>query len=123
MRQLVELTKHAEKFEKMNVEVIAVFREEKEGVAGLEKIKAKTKTPFTLCLDTGAKQTAAYSPGRMEFDNYIIGPDGKLAGKIDGNLRRRSKSVQLFALLGKLSGNSGEVEDSENAAEVEATAP
>lgn len=110
MKQLVQLTKHAEKLAEMNVEVIAVFREEKEGVAGLEKIKEKTKTPFTLCLDTGAEQTAVYSPGRMEFDNYIIGPDGKLAGKIDGNLRRRATSEQLFAILKQLSGGSEEAE-------------
>ncbi len=107
MRQLVELTKHAERFAEINVEVIAVFREEKEGVAGLEKIKEKTKTPFTLCLDTGAEQTAVYSPGRMEFDNYIVDSKGKLVGKIDGNLRRRAKSKQLFALLQKLSEESG----------------
>lgn len=99
MRQLVELTKHAEKFAEMKVEVIAVFREEKEGVAGLEKIKAKTKTPFTLCLDTGAQQTAAFSSERMEFDSYVIDSSGKLAGKIDGNLRRRALSKQLFAML------------------------
>lgn len=109
MRQLVELTKHAEKFEEMGVDVIAVFREEKEGVAGLEKIKAKTKTPFTLCLDLGAKQTAIYSSGKMEFDTYVVDANGNLAGQVDGNLRRRARSEQLFEILQNL-GTSGAVD-------------
>ena len=60
MKQLVELNKQAEKFAETGVEIIAVFREEKEGVAGLEKIRKKTKTKATLCLDTPVDQTAAY---------------------------------------------------------------
>ena len=87
----------------MGVEVIAVFREEKEGVAGLEKIKSKSKTPFALGLDTGAEQTAVYSPGRMEFDTYVVDSQGKVAGKIDGRLKTRAKSEQLFEILKQLS--------------------
>jgi len=61
MRQLVELNRSAAKFEEMGVEVIAVFREEKAGVAGLQKIKSRTETPFTLVVDLGAENTAARS--------------------------------------------------------------
>ena len=102
MKQLVELSKHSEKFSEKGVEVIAVFREEKKGVAGLQTIREKTKTPFTLCLDTPVDKTTAYSNGRMEFDSYVIDASGKIAGKIDGNLRRRALSDQLFEIIDAL---------------------
>ena len=49
MRQLVQLDESAARFEELGVEVIAVFREEQEGVAGLEKIRNEPK-PRSRCV-------------------------------------------------------------------------
>ena len=111
MRQLVELKKNAGKFASKNVEVIAVFREESEGEAGLQKIKDNTKVDFTLALDTGAKQTAKYSPGKMEFTSYVINSQGTIVGTIEGDLRNRAKSKQLLKLVDQASQSTPEPAD------------
>jgi len=102
MRQLGELKKSEDKFKELGVEIIAIFREDEKGVEGLEIIKEKAKVGFTLAFDKGKKQTGSYSPGRREFSNYVIGPDGKVAAIIEGDLRNRAKSKQLFEELEKL---------------------
>lgn len=102
MRQLGELRDNAkETFRKHGVEVIAVFREEKEGKQGLEKIRKRAGDGFTLALDLNAKKTSRYSPGRMKFDSYIIGKDGRIIGIIDGSLRVRAQSDQIAKILEK----------------------
>ena len=53
MRQLVQLNESAERFDELGVEVIAVFREEKAGVAGLRKIVDRQK-PLLRCVLTSA---------------------------------------------------------------------
>ena len=99
MRQLGELNKNASKFEELGVEVIAVFREESKGVDGLQKIKDKTQVNFTLGLDPGAKQTATYSPAKMEFSGYVVDKSGVIQGIINGSLRNRAKSDQFLEIL------------------------
>lgn len=84
---------------KHNAEVIAIFREEKTGKKGLEKIKSQTKVDFTLALDLDKKLTPKYSPKRGTFDNYVIGPDGKIVKIIDGSLRVRGKADQIAKIL------------------------
>ena len=79
MKQLGELQKNgAQQFKELGVEVVAVFREEREGIAGLKKIKNRTKVDFTLALDTPANATKAYSNGRKDFDNYLVDGTGCL---------------------------------------------
>ena len=102
MRQLGELKKNAAKFKEQGVEVIAVFREESKGVDGLEIIKTKTGVEFTLGLDKGAEQTSRYSPGRMQFANYVINKSGVICGIIDGDLRNRAKSAQLLEVVASI---------------------
>ena len=112
MRQLGELNKNgAKEFEEMGVEVVAVFREEREGLAGLKKIKAKTKVPFTLALDTPAKATKAYSNGRKEFDNYVVDKNGVIRGIIDGSLKSRAKSDKLIEIVKSVESKSGGASD------------
>ena len=107
MRQLVELKSNgAKQFEELGVEVVAVFREEKEGIGGLKKIKARTKVDFTLALDTPSKATMAYSNGRKEFDNYVIDKDGVIRGVIDGSLKSRAQAEQLVKMITSLSSES-----------------
>ena len=63
MRQLGELKRNAgQQFEEKGVKVVAVFREEKQGLDGLKRIKNKTKTDFTLALDTPCLLYTSPSP-------------------------------------------------------------
>ena len=96
MKQLVELGKNKEAFAEAGADVIAVFREEKQGEAGLKKILAKTKTTFSLALDNGNKQTGRYSTGRREFTGYVIDASGVITSVFEGNLRNRAKSAELI---------------------------
>lgn len=107
MRQLGELKSNgAKQFEELGVEVVAVFREEKAGLDGLKKIKARTKVDFTLALDTPATATKAYSNGRREFDNYLVDKDGVIQGVIDGSLKSRAQAEQLVTMIKSLSSES-----------------
>lgn len=99
MKQLVQLQKQAEEFKALNAEMIFVFREEKEGVAGLQKIKAKTSTTFTLCVDLDKTSTAAYSTKKMTFDNYVIAKDGTVKSIMDGTLKERASADAILTTL------------------------
>ena len=102
MRQLVELQKQSEEFKALNAELIFVFREEREGTAGLKKIQSRTKTTYTLALDLNNKSTAAYSPKNRTFDNYVIDSTGKIKAVIPGTLRNRATAEQLLKHLKEL---------------------
>ncbi|MEM7558243.1 MAG: redoxin domain-containing protein, partial [Planctomycetota bacterium] len=78
MRQLGELQKRAEEFEKLDAELIFVFREEAKGVEGLKIIAKNKPTKYTLAIDPNKKSSKAYSTRRMTFDNFVIGKDGKV---------------------------------------------
>ena len=121
MKQLGELQKNgAQQFKELGVEVVAVFREEREGIAGLKKIKNRTKVDFTLALDTPANATKAYSNGRKEFDNYLVDGTGVIRGVIDGSVKTRAQSEQLVKMIKSLSdsGGSGSVESMDDTASV-----
>ena len=106
MRQLVELQKQADEFKKLNVELVFVFREEGEGVNGLKKIQKKVaeanRKHFIVTIDPKKKSSAAYSPGRRTFDNYVIDAKGIIRAEIDGTLRDRATSEQLIKALKKI---------------------
>ena len=104
MKQLVELQKHAEDFKTLNTEVVVVFREESEGVEGLKKIKAKTRSTFTLAVDKDKKSTTGYSSKKMTFDNFVVDKTGKINAVIDGTLRTRATAQQLLKTLEEIEG-------------------
>jgi peroxiredoxin len=99
MRQLVQLQQHAEEFKKLNAEMLFVFREESEGIEGLEKIKKNQKTTYRLSVDLDKKSSKAYSPKRMTFDNYVVDSKGIVRGIIDGTLRDRATAEELMKVL------------------------
>ena len=99
MQQLVELQKHTETFQRLNAELVFVFREESLGVNGLKKIKAKHSTTYTLALDNQKKTSASYSPEAMTFDNYVINSDGVVVKIIPGSLRKRADADVLIDAL------------------------
>ena len=104
MRQLVQLQKQSKEFKALNTELIFIFREEGEGKAGLEKIKSRTKTTYTLATDLNKASTKAYSQGRRVFDNYVIDKTGVVRGIIPGTLRDRATGEQLMKFLGEIEG-------------------
>ena len=97
MHQLGQLQENYEEIVDKNAEVIAVFREEAEGVAGLEKSREKTSATFPLVLDSGSEQTGAYS--QSGFHTYVINPDGKIVAVIKGNLMKRASAEAVLAAL------------------------
>ncbi len=101
MRQLVELHKRAADFEKMDAELIFVFREEAKGVDGLKAIHARVETKFTLAVDLDKKSSKAYSPKQGEYDNYVIDKSGIVVGRIDGTKAVRATADKLLELLDK----------------------
>ena len=117
MAQLGELNKNgAKEFEKLGVEVVAVFREEKEGLKGLQLIKAKTRVPFTLALDTPASGTKAYSTGRKEFDNYVVDKNGVIKGIVDGSLKSRARASKLIEIVKSVESDSASMAGSDGEA-------
>lgn len=106
MRQLGELQQKAGEFEKLDAELIFVFREEAKGVKGLEEIQKKFNTKFTLALDLNKESSKPYSTRRMTFDNFVIDKQGKVVAVIDGTLRERATAKQLIEELTKLKDKS-----------------
>lgn len=86
----------------MNTEVICIFREEKDGVSGLKKVLANTKTPFTLAIDTDKKSTKPYSTKQMTFDNFVIDKTGNVKAIIPGTLRDRATAEELIKSLNEI---------------------
>ena len=99
MRQLVQLQKHADDFKKLNAELVFVYREEKEGVDGLKKIKEKANPSYRLALDFEKKSSGAYSPEKMTFNNYVIDSQGTVRGIVDGTLRDRATAEELTKIF------------------------
>jgi peroxiredoxin len=99
MRQLVQLQKHADDFKNLNAELIFVYREEKEGVDGLKKIKDKVNPTYRLALDFEKKSSGAYSPEKMTFNNYVVDSKGTVRGIVDGTLRDRATAEELTKIF------------------------
>lgn len=98
------MQKHASEFKDLNTELIFVYREESEGVAGLKKIQSKVDTDYHLCLDANKESAKTYSPKRGTFDNYVIDSRGIVRGIVDGTLRDRAKAEELMKILRKIEG-------------------
>lgn len=96
---MVKLGEHAREFNELNSEVICIFREEREGPAGLAKVKKNTKTTFTLAVDRDKASTGAYSPKRMTFDNFVIDKTGRVKAIVPGTLTDRATAEELIKHL------------------------
>ena len=81
---------------------MVVFREESEGAGGLKKTQRATKTKYKLAFDHGKKSTRGYSPGRMEFDNYVIDSKRIVRAKIDGTKTTRAKAAEFMRVLNEI---------------------
>ena len=103
MAQLVQLRDElTESIEKHNANVLVIFREEKEGQKGLKKVVEKTKTTFTLALDTPSEQTSSYSPGERKHDSYIIDTGGVIRYVLEGKRYDRAQADEFMTSLDEL---------------------
>ncbi len=99
MRQLVQLHGHADEFKQLNCELVFIFREEREGIEGLQKIREKHGTDFRFGVDLNNKVTTAYSPEPMTFDNYVIDSEGIVRGIVAGTKTDRATAEELMKIL------------------------
>ena len=65
MKQLVQLQERYEDFKQLDAEVIAIFREETDGVAGLQKSIEKTNAKFPMVVDENSEKTGGLQPQRF----------------------------------------------------------
>jgi len=97
MGQLKDLQKHYAEITKAGGEVIVVFREERDGVEGLEKSQKAANAEFPLLLDLGAKATPDYST--TGYTTYIIDKEGKVKKILAGTKPKRPKAEAIIAAL------------------------
>ena len=94
MKHLVQLQKKKAQFDKAGIQMICVFREEKNGPIGAKK--AATKSGFSpILLDTPIDKTKAYSPN--DFTTYLIGKDGKIKAALSGTKKTRPTANMILA--------------------------
>jgi len=82
------------KFKKLDAEVLAVFREERDGAAGLAKVRSKTKAAFPLLLDLNKVATGEYSDSG--FHTYLINKQGKIEMVLTGKITNRPSGEEIF---------------------------
>jgi len=97
MGQLKDISNHYEEITQAGGEVIVVFREEQEGVAGLKKSQKTASTEFPLLVDLGAKETADYST--TGFTTYILDKKGKVETILSGKKTKRPSAEDILAAL------------------------
>ena len=102
MKQLGQLQKNKEAFDKLGVTLIGVLREETKGIEGLKIASQKASGLSPILLDTPVKKTEAYS--KNDFATYFIGKDGKIKARLSGSKRVRptgnvilKKAEEVFA--------------------------
>lgn len=91
----MQLQASIDEFKALDVDVLSVHREEKDGAEGLAKTAKKTGATYHLGTDLGNKSTAAYS---MEgFDSYLIAKDGSVLAIIEGIKFDRPTAKEILA--------------------------
>jgi len=97
MKQLVQLQQQYHEFQSAGCEIIAVFREEKDGKDGLKKSLERTRAEYPLLLDTPPEATKSYSPDG--FHTYIIDPAGVVRVDLPGTKMKRPDAEEILAAL------------------------
>lgn len=100
MRQLVELQENYPAIQEQDAEVIVVFREDEDGVEGLEKSRDHAGAEFPLLSDLGAESSSAYSG--TGFQTYVIDKAGVIRAVLDGTLRDRPMADEILSQLAQL---------------------
>ncbi len=103
MRQLGQLQKSYQQFRALGCEIVAVFREEKDGAEGLKKARGTTHAEFPFLMDLDAEHTGAYS--QNGFATYIVGSDGKILAELDGTIMLRPTVKQILAEMPAAAGD------------------
>lgn len=100
MQQLVELQENYEAIRDADAEVIVVFRDDQEGVAGLEMSRESTGAEFPLLSDLSSKSSSAYSRGTNQ--TYVIDHDGVIRAILDGTTWDRPTVDEILSVLEQL---------------------
>lgn len=90
----MQLQKSIEAFKALDVEILSIHREEKEGVAGLKKTAKKTMATYHLSSDLGNTSTGAWSKGG--FHSYLVLKDGTLAAELTGTKNDRPTASEIL---------------------------
>ena len=94
----MKLQEKYSEFKKQGVEVVCVFREEKDGAEGIKKARTKSGAVFPILLDPGAIETSRYSRGDS-FSTYVITKDGKIGAVLEGTKGKRPNADEVLGEL------------------------
>jgi len=97
MGHMQALQKRSAEFDAAGAQIVAVFRENKEGVEGLKKVRQASKAEFLLLDDPEKQQTQAYSP--EGFAAYVVDTQGIIRGVFDGTKTGRPDPDKLLAVV------------------------
>lgn len=100
MGHMQALQKRSAEFDAAGAQIVAVFRENKEGVEGLKKVRKASKAEFLLLDDPDKQQTKAYSP--EGFAAYVVDSQGIIRGVFDGTKTGRPDPDKLLAAVKEL---------------------
>ncbi|MBI1346168.1 redoxin domain-containing protein [bacterium] len=100
MGHMQALQKQLAEFESAGAQVVAVFRENTEGVAGLKKVQMASKAEFLLLDDPKGEHTKPYSP--EGYDAYVVDQAGKIRVVIDGTKTGRPAPEKLLQAVKEL---------------------
>lgn len=100
MGHMQALQKQVQAFDAAGGQIVAVFRENKEGLEGLKKVRKASKAEFLLLDDPEKQQTKAYSP--EGYAAYVIDQQGIIRGVFDGTKTGRPDAEKLLAAVKSL---------------------
>ena len=92
-----------DKFKTLDVEILSVHREEREGVEGLKKTIRMTGIKFPPVLDFKNKETAPYSQGA--FFTYVIDKSGTIRAILPGTTYERPTGEKILETFKKCVAN------------------
>lgn len=100
MGQLKQIAKSYAKIKEKDAEVLVVFREERDGAAGLKKSQQTSSAKFPLLLDYRSKATPRYSS--EGYTTYVINKEGEITAVIAGTKAKRASPETILKALDEL---------------------
>lgn len=97
---MVQLHQSQQDFDKLNTQILIVFREDKKLVECLKIAANKAKSTFPILNDLGAKETTKYSTDG--FHTYLIDTAGTIKAISKGKKYTRPMSEVLISEIKKL---------------------
>lgn len=95
-----QLQQRRKEFQELGADIVAVYRENREGAAGLKKVAEASGAEFTLLNDPRAANSSRYS--QEGFDAYVIDKEGVIRAAVQGTKPKRPEIDTLLAEVKKL---------------------